>query len=116
MTIGWKWTRGGRRATCRCAELAGVSSPKEFHTAFTRYFADVLADNLTATLDGKALTFRVVQRDFQVTDHLRCDYRFEAAWQPDDKTTHTFTICEGNYILDDFSALRLTVRGDGRTP
>lgn len=90
-------------------ELAKIGSPREFHDAFCRFFADVLADNLVATLDGKDLVFKPTEREFLVTDHLRCDYRFEADWRPTAGQVHKFAIREGNYDGDDFSQLRLTL-------
>src|SRR5262245_36347150 len=35
--------------------LAPVRTPRDFHAVFCRYFADILAGNLVATLDGAEL-------------------------------------------------------------
>jgi ABC-type nickel/cobalt efflux system permease component RcnA len=91
------------------SELEGIASRAAFYDTFCRYFAPVLADNLVATLDGKELTFHPLGQSFQFTDHLRCDYRFEAPWQPGPGARHPFTFREGNYELDDFSPLRLSL-------
>jgi ABC-type nickel/cobalt efflux system permease component RcnA len=96
------------------AETAGVSSRREFHEAVVRFHRGVLAENLDATLDGKPLTFTCTGSGFQVTDHLRCDFHFRAAWQPAAGQRHTFTFREGNYHEDDFSVLRLALGSSGR--
>src|SRR4051794_29168203 len=53
-------------------ELRGISTRTQFYKTFSRYFADVLADNLVATLDGQPLQFHCVERAYKVLDHLRC--------------------------------------------
>src|SRR5262249_55629577 len=63
------------------SELEGVDSRKDFHAAFRRYHADVLANNLFAALDGKPLEFSCTQQRHQILDHVRCDYRSRARWK-----------------------------------
>jgi nickel/cobalt transporter (NicO) family protein len=92
-------------------ELHGLDPAKGFHRLFLDYHAPVLANNLDATLDGKALTFTCVARRFRVLDHLRCDFRFRAPWKLAPGGQHAFTFREGNYHDDDFSALRLSLLG-----
>src|SRR5262245_24614833 len=53
-------------------DLKKLSKPQEFYEAFTSGYAPFFANNLTATLDGKPLTFRCVERKYEVIDHLRC--------------------------------------------
>src|SRR5262245_42523925 len=60
-----------------------------YYAEFTRLYAPVLAANLDAAIDAKALEFRCTQRGHRLTDekgqalgHLRCDFRFEARWRP----------------------------------
>src|SRR5262249_25365336 len=81
-------------------DLTRLSKPREFYEAITRHYAPILADNLTATLDGKPLTFTSVKQGFQVLDHLRCDFVFRAPWQPAPNREHVFTFREGNYELE----------------
>src|SRR5438067_808077 len=81
------------------AELARVSTRAEFYDAFTRSHAPYLAGNLDARLDGKPLTFTCVRQDYQMLDHLRCDYRFRAPWSPAPGKEHAFAFREGNYDL-----------------
>jgi ABC-type nickel/cobalt efflux system permease component RcnA len=95
-------------------ETATVSSRREFHEAVLRFHRTVLAGNLDARLDGKPLDFTCVDGSYSVTDHLRCDFRFRAAWHPAPGVLHTFAFREGNYELDDFSVLRLTIGAAGR--
>jgi nickel/cobalt exporter len=81
-------------------DLAKLTKPREFYESFTRCYAPLLADNLTATLDGKPLTFRCVRHGHEVIDHLRCDFEFEAPWQLAADQPHRFTFQEGNYELE----------------
>lgn len=94
------------------SEIAKIASRKDFYTVFTNYFADVLPGNLVAKLDDKELTFTCERKTYEATDHLRCDYRFRAAWSPAPGSRHTFGFREGNYEEDDFSKLRLELTGD----
>src|SRR5438132_6581108 len=52
-----------------------------YTTLFRSLYAPILADNLTAKVDGKTLEFHCVERSHQLLDHVRCDFRFEAAWR-----------------------------------
>jgi ABC-type nickel/cobalt efflux system permease component RcnA len=96
------------------AELARVSTRQEFYTAFTRYHAPILANNLVASLDGKPLVFTCVKHRYEVLDHLRCDFHFRAAWTLTPGKEHALAFREGNYELDDFSMVRLTLEADPR--
>src|SRR5438874_2252687 len=61
--------------------LVGVEDRKQFHVAFRKHLAPIIADNLSAKLDGKELKFRCVEQRSVVLDHVRCDYRFVADWK-----------------------------------
>jgi ABC-type nickel/cobalt efflux system permease component RcnA len=95
------------------SEAAGVTSRQEFYAAVLRYYGGALAGNLDAALDGKPLDFTCVGSACQVTDHLRCDFRFRAAWRPAADVPHAFRFREANFELDDFSVLRLTLAAGG---
>jgi ABC-type nickel/cobalt efflux system permease component RcnA len=95
------------------SEAVGVSSRKEFHQVALRFLRPVLAENLDASLDGRPLEFTCVASSCEVTDHLRCDYRYRATWHPKPGEPHVFKFREGNYSDDDFSALRLTIGSSG---
>jgi ABC-type nickel/cobalt efflux system permease component RcnA len=90
------------------SELQTVSSPKELRQTFTRYFAPYLANNLVARLDGKEIEFTCERHTHEMLDHLRCDFRFRAAWRLA-PGKHAFDFREGNYDQDDFSVLRVTL-------
>ncbi len=96
------------------SETAAISTRKELHAAIGRYLADVLAGNLVAELDGVQLPLRCTRHSEQFTDHLRCDYRFEAPWRLTAGKRHWFTFRESNWEMDDSSKLALYVTGDGR--
>ncbi len=96
------------------ADLAGVGSRRELREAVVRFHRQALAENLDARLDGKPLDFTAEGGSCEATDHLRCDFRFRAAWHPEPGARHTFAFREGNYELDDFSALRLSLAASGR--
>jgi hypothetical protein len=92
-------------------ELARLSKPEEFYTAFTRSYAPILADNLLARLDGKPLTFTCRKQGHELLDHLRCHFVFEAAWQLTPESRHELTFREGNYELEE-GLLRLSLTSE----
>jgi ABC-type nickel/cobalt efflux system permease component RcnA len=96
------------------SEAVGLATRTQVARTFCQYFADVLADNLVADLDGQRLQFRCVERSHLLKDHLRCDYLFEARWRPSPDRTHEFTFRECNYDNDTFSILRLSLTSEGR--
>lgn len=91
---------------------AGLTTRRDFYAAYAKYLGPVLADRLSGKLDGKALPFVCEKHRFEVLDHVRCDFRFKAAWTLEPGSEHTFSFREGNYELDDFSALRLSLAGN----
>jgi ABC-type nickel/cobalt efflux system permease component RcnA len=96
-------------------EIKKIADAKQFYRGFIDFFAPVLANNLVATLDGnhdKTLEFHCVRRSYQVLDHLRCDFRFEARWTPAPSRKHTFRFREGNYEAEDFNRLHVTLTAD----
>jgi hypothetical protein len=78
-------------------ELGGITSREAVYQAFLDGEAPLIANNLIARLDKQVLEFVCKERRYALTDHLRCEYRFEAAWRlaPDEK--HTFTFHEANF-------------------
>jgi ABC-type nickel/cobalt efflux system permease component RcnA len=91
------------------AELAGVDSRKGFYAAFARYHADLLANNLAATLDGRTLEFTCVGQRYQLLDHVRCDFRFRAPWTLSAGGAHRFTFRECNYEQESFNVVLLSL-------
>jgi hypothetical protein len=96
-------------------DLTKLKKPVEFYDAFTRCYGPILANNLTARLDGKELEFRCAASSHRVADHLQCDFRFEAACAIDPEKQHTLTFREGNYELES-GMLRLTMANSPGTP
>jgi nickel/cobalt exporter len=101
-------------------ELSKLRKPQEFYESFTRCYAPILAANLVARLDGRPLEFRCVKHGHTLRDengapldHLRCDFVFEsrpAAADTDPLRSHTFTLKEGNYELEE-GQIRLSLVG-----
>jgi ABC-type nickel/cobalt efflux system permease component RcnA len=89
--------------------LEKVTSRKDFYLRFCRYFGPILANNLSGRLDGKELNFRCEKETYEITDHFRCDFRFRADWNLKAGGKYQFTFQEGNYDLDDFSLLRISL-------
>jgi ABC-type nickel/cobalt efflux system permease component RcnA len=93
------------------SQLAGLESRRDLYTRYTKYHAPLLANALSARLDGRELEFICSAHHFIILDHIRCDFTFRAPWpnggrlQPGRE--HAFDFREGNYELDDISALRL---------
>ena len=91
--------------------VKGIESRKDYHLAFRRHFAAILANNLVAMLDGKELTFECREQRSEVLDHVRCDYRLVAPWKLSVGPAHRFTFREANYPTDSFSVLSITLAG-----
>jgi hypothetical protein len=81
-------------------DMDRLSRSGEFYAAFTRSYAPILAGNLVARLDGKALAFTCRQRKHEELDHVRCTFLFEAPWQLQPGARHDLTFREGNYELE----------------
>jgi ABC-type nickel/cobalt efflux system permease component RcnA len=73
---------------------------RNFHTFYLRSMADYIAGGLKARLDGRPLTFRCVRQEFQVLDHLRCDFVFQADWRPVPDVRHSCTVRDTNFKDD----------------
>jgi ABC-type nickel/cobalt efflux system permease component RcnA len=86
---------------------AGIKSREELLDAYSGAFAEVLGRNLDTSLDKEELRFKCVRRSFVATDHVRCEYRFEAAWAPAADREHAVKFHESNYVTDDFSRLHV---------
>ena len=92
-------------------DLSTLKKPQDFHQAFVRAYEPLLADGLLATLDGRPLTFTCTHRSHQVLDHLRCEFRFEARWQPDPAREHAFAFRDGTWELQ-IGMVRLALAAD----
>jgi ABC-type nickel/cobalt efflux system permease component RcnA len=99
------------------SELGKLRQPDEFYEAYTRSYAPILAGNLIATLDGRALAFRCGKRSHQLHDengvplnHLRCDFVFQAKCEAS-MEPHRFTFKEANFELEE-GLIRLSLAGE----
>jgi ABC-type nickel/cobalt efflux system permease component RcnA len=101
------------------AELARLSTPREFYDAFMKAYAPVLTANLVAKVDaGEPLPFQCVQRvqrmredNGQPLDHLRFDFRFQAAWPTGLTGQHQLTFQEENFRYEE-GVLNLSLAPD----
>jgi ABC-type nickel/cobalt efflux system permease component RcnA len=78
-------------------ELNQLKTPSAFYEAYIRRLGPVLADQIVATLDGKPLTLRCVEQRFEVLDHLRCDFIFQADWTPAPGIEHDLEFHDPTY-------------------
>src|SRR5207244_12608951 len=92
-------------------DLGKVAKPNDFYEAFRRGYRGILAQNLTAKMDGKALEFICVKNDHEVADSIRCHFVFRAAWQPALGQRHEFKFREGNYETES-GLLKLSLESD----
>ncbi len=91
-------------------ELARIDSPKAIPRVFLEFAAPILRNNLIAQLDGTELSLQGRgEIDGSVTDHLRCNFAFTAAWNPSPGQPHRFTFREANYDREDFDRIQLTL-------
>ena len=58
----------------------GLTKPTEFYDAYLQWQGPLIADHLFASLDDKPLLLRVVERKYDLLDHLRCEFIFVADW------------------------------------
>src|SRR5262245_32308415 len=79
------------------AELKRLKTPSEFYEVYTRRLAPLLADQLAASLNDKPLTLRCVEHRFEVLDHLRCDFIFQADWAPAPGVEHELEFHDPTY-------------------
>src|SRR3954469_1535055 len=91
--------------------LTGVRSRQDVHAAYLRHLAPVLLGSLVVRLDGRELELTCVEQRFALLDHVRCDYRFKAAWRLDPDKSHRLDFYEGNFAADSVSAIRLSLVG-----
>ncbi len=100
-------------------ELAELTTPREFYEAFMKSYAPVLAGNLVAKVDGgDPLSFQCVQRvqrlredNGQPLDHLRFDFRFQAAWPTGISGQHQLAFQAENFRYEE-GVLNLSLAAD----
>jgi ABC-type nickel/cobalt efflux system permease component RcnA len=87
------------KAVLKPDELAKLER-NDYYPAFVKSYGPLLADYLTATLDGKELRFTCVKHNHQVTDSVQCDFIFRAAWNPSVSQTHRLELKETAWEYD----------------
>jgi len=89
-------------------EIAAITNREAVFRAFLDGQAPLLANNLYATLDKQVLEFVCKERRWTHTDHLRCEYRFEAPWRLAPDTKYAFAFHEANFDQEK-GAVRLSL-------
>lgn len=79
------------------AEVKRLNTPAAFYAEFTRRLGPLLADQLTATLDGQPVALRCLEHRFEVSDHLACEFLFQADWSLPAGAVHRLTFRDGTY-------------------
>jgi ABC-type nickel/cobalt efflux system permease component RcnA len=92
-------------------DLAG--SEAELYKAYARIYGPRIAEGLVAGLDGQELTFRYVDADIQVEDHLRYTFRLQAPLTVGERDRHRLLITDSNFAFEP-GVFKLAVRGEGR--
>jgi ABC-type nickel/cobalt efflux system permease component RcnA len=92
-------------------EIAQLSDYKDFYPTYLKHQKTALAGNLDARLDGQELRFTCVASRFDIPSNIYT-FRFTAPWELEPGKAHRFTFRDGNYELDDFSGLRLSLAAD----
>jgi ABC-type nickel/cobalt efflux system permease component RcnA len=62
------------------SEVKQFNTPSKFYAEFTRRLAPILADQLDAHFNGQPLPLRCIEQRFEVSDHLICEFLFQATW------------------------------------
>jgi ABC-type nickel/cobalt efflux system permease component RcnA len=93
------------------SEVKRLSTPSAFYGEFTRRLGPLLADQLVATLDGRPVSLRCLEHRFAVTDHLACEFLFQADWSPPAGADIRLTFRDGTYD-DEQGRVRLSLDED----
>ncbi|MGL4552352.1 MAG: nickel/cobalt transporter, partial [Gemmataceae bacterium] len=89
-------------------DLTAVKDRAGLLAAFQRHAEATLGGGLAVTLDGQELDLRCTARAMKVTDHVRCDFRYEAPWRLSPAGSR-FTFRECNHEIDGVSLIDLTL-------
>lgn len=86
-------------------------TPAQWYETFVSTHAPILGDGLVATLDGTPLSFRCQKSGYELLDHLRCDFLFEAPWRLLPGRQHHLRLYDGTYDRED-DMIRLSLAND----
>lgn len=92
-------------------DLGPIRERKDIHAAYLRHMTPVIQNNLVVQLDGTELELTCIEKSYRVLDHVRCDFRFRAAWKLVKDKDHAFRFVDGNFHDDSVSAIHLVVTG-----
>src|SRR5437762_1801308 len=79
------------------AEVKRFNTPTLFYGEFARRLGPVLGDQLVAALDGRPVALRCIEHHFEVSDHLVCDFLFQADWLPTAASDHHLEFRDNTY-------------------
>jgi ABC-type nickel/cobalt efflux system permease component RcnA len=92
-------------------DTSRMSEPGEFYTAFIQIAGPLLAQQLSATLNDRPLSFTCTRQSYQIKDNVLCAFEFQAPWKLVADQSHAFTFRETNYVGQP-GVVRLSLDGD----
>jgi len=81
-------------------EIKKLNTPSAFYGEFIRRLAPLLADQLDARLNGRPLQLKCVDQRFEVTDHLACEFIFQADWSLEPGRDYRLEFRDRTYDLE----------------
>lgn len=81
-------------------EREKLGSERECYDAYLRSCAPIIADKLTATLDGEGLELACEAKILKMQGHPVCEYVFRAPWKLVPGKKHVFTLEDFNFPKD----------------
>jgi ABC-type nickel/cobalt efflux system permease component RcnA len=92
-------------------DLGRLDDRRQVHAAYLRHLTPVIRNNLVVELDGKELELTCTEQSYRLLDHVRCDWRFRAAWRLSADRPHRFRLRDANFHDDTVSAVHLSLAG-----
>jgi ABC-type nickel/cobalt efflux system permease component RcnA len=93
------------------AEVKRLRTPAAFYGEFARRLGPILADQLDATLDGRPLALKCVEQRFELSDHLVCEFLFQADWSLAAGADHEIQFHDRTYEVEQ-GRVRLSLDDD----
>src|SRR5262245_49793178 len=88
-------------------EFKQLTRAELVYAGFARGTVKRLMAGMVLRLDGQELPLTCKQQSHKVLDHLRCEYQFEAVWEPAQNSRHEVTFREGNFF-EEKGSIRLS--------